>query len=175
MRDYLDTRRVFVTPSTFQPDAAWMESQSRAFVEHTATERLPCSIVTRDYDGKFGDSFDRVFNERSIQVKLVGPQAPNLNAFIERWIQSLQHEAVDHFIVFGQEHFDHIVSQYVAFYHECRPHQGLGNVLLPQPRDESVGSTCHVEDTQSPPLSLAEVKCEWRLGGLLKHFYRLAA
>ena len=68
----------------------------------------------RDYDGKFCPAFDQVFKDRSIQVKLVGPQAPNLNAFIERWIQSLQQEALDHFICFGQEHFDHIVSEYVT-------------------------------------------------------------
>jgi len=170
---HLDTRRVFVTSSTFQPDAAWMESQARAFVEHTATERLPCSIVTRDYDGKFGDSFDRVFKERAIQVKPVGPQAPNLNAFVERWIQSLQQEALDHFICFGQEHFDHIVSEYVTYYHDLRPHQGVGNVRLPRPRGEPTevpGSDC------TPPLrDLAEVKCGQRLGGLLKYFYRNAA
>jgi len=160
---HLGRRRVFVTPATFQPDAAWMERQARAFIAHAAAEHLPCSIVTRDHDSKFSSVFDQVFKDRGIQVKPVGPQAPNLNAFIERWIQSLQVEALDHFIVFGQEHFDFIVSQYVAYYHEHRPHQGLGNVLLPPPRDVSVGNTCHVEDTQSPPLSLAEVKCERRL------------
>ena len=120
---HLATRRVFVTPGTFKPNAAWMETQARAFVEHTAAERLPCSIVTRDHDGKFSSAFDQIFRKRGIQVKPVGPQAPNLNAFVERWIQSLKFEALDHFICFGQQHFDFVVSSYCDYYLECRPHQ----------------------------------------------------
>ena len=93
-----------------------METQARAFLDHAAAEPLPCSIVMRDCDGKFTAAFDQVFKDRSIQVKPVGPQAPNLNAFIERWIQSLKYEALNHFIVFGNEHFDHIVSEYVSLF-----------------------------------------------------------
>lgn len=170
---HLGTRRVFVTPGTFKPDAAWMEKQARAFLEHTATERLQCSIVTRDYDGKFSKPFDQLFKDRSIQVKKVGPRAPNLNAFIERWIQSLKHEALNHFIVMGEKHFDYIVSEYVRYFHQCRPHQGIGNVLLAQATSEPAdGAT--ITDDSLKPLTLAEVKCEARLGGLLKHYYRAA-
>jgi putative transposase len=105
----------------------------------------------------------------------VGPQAPNLNAYVERWIQSLKYEALNHFIVFGKEHFDYIVSEYVAYYHDCRPHQGIGNVLLPRPRgklDEDVSAD---DESTVLPLDLADVKCDERLGGLLKHYYRDAA
>lgn len=99
---HLATRRVFVTPGTFKPDAAWMEKQACAVLGYAAEERISCEIVTRDYDDKFSDAFDQVFKDRSIQVKRVGPQAPNLNAFIERWIQSLKHEALNHFIVLAR-------------------------------------------------------------------------
>jgi putative transposase len=172
---HLATRRVFVTPGTIKPNAVWVESQACAFLDHAAAERLPCEIVTRDYDGMFSKAFDQVFEDRAIQVKPVGPQTPNLNAFVERWIQSLKHEALDHFICFGQEHFDHIVSEYVAYYHNCRPHQGVGNVLLPQRNSESVDTAGETNDSASPPLVLADIKCERRLGGLLKHFYHDAA
>lgn len=172
---HLATRRVFVTPSTFKPDAGWIEKQARAFLDHATAERLSCSIVTCDYDDKFSEPFKQVFEDRSIQVKRVGPQAPNLNAFVERWIQSLQQEALDHFIVFGEKHFDHIVSEYVAYYHDLRPHQGVGNVLLPLPRGETNDCACGADESTSPPPTLADVKCEIRLGGLLKHFYRHAA
>ncbi|MCI0746023.1 MAG: hypothetical protein L0Y58_11505 [Verrucomicrobia subdivision 3 bacterium] len=171
---HLATRRVFVTPGTFKPDAVWMETHARAFLDHAAEEQLPCSIVTCDYDDKFSKAFDQVFKDRSVHVKRVGPQAPNLNAFIERWIQSLQQEALDHFVVLGKEHFDYIVSEYVAYYHDLRPNQGLGNVLLPRPHGELVDAAGR-DDCTPPPLNLAEVKCEQRLGGLLKHYYRAAA
>jgi putative transposase len=166
---------VFVTPGTFKPDAMWMETQAKAFLDHAAAEQLPCEIVTRDYDGMFSKAFDQVFKERSIQVKPVGPQAPNLNAFIERWIQSLQQEALDHFICFGNQHFDHIVSSYCDYYHTCRPHQGIGNMLLPQPSGQPAELSTPDAKTDFAPLSLTDIRCESRLGGLLKHFYRVAA
>ncbi|HEX5470423.1 MAG TPA: integrase core domain-containing protein [Lacipirellulaceae bacterium] len=170
---HLATRRVFVTPGTFKPDAVWMEEQALAFLDHAAEEKLPCSIVTCDYDDKFSKPFVQVFKDRSIRIKRVGPRAPNLQAFIERWIQSLKHEALDHFIVMGEKHFDFIVSEYVAFYHDHRPHQGIGNVLLPLPRGEPPEEAD--DDSLRPPLKLTDIKCERRLGGVLKHFYRDAA
>jgi putative transposase len=171
---HLATRRVFVTPGTFQPDAASTEKQARGFLAHVAIEQLQCSIVTRDYDGKFSKPFEQVFKDRSIQVKKVGPHAPNLNAFIERWIQSLKHEALNHFIAMGEKHFDYIVSEYVGYYHDLRPHQSLGNELLPRATSASADGPT-ITDDRLVPLALADVKCEARLGGLLKHYYRAAA
>jgi putative transposase len=166
---HVATLRVFVTPGTVKPDTVWVEEQSRAFLDHAAEERLPCSIVICDCDGKFSKAFDQAFKDRSIQIKRVGPQTPNLNAFAKRWIQSLKHEALDHFVVFGQEHFDHIVSSYVDYYHECRPHQGIGNVLLLKPGNKSSD-----DSTDVLPLDLSHIKCEERLGGVLWHYYHVA-
>ena len=84
-------------------------------------------------------------------------------------MQSIKQEALDHFIVFGEVHFNYIVSQYVDYYHECRPHQGIGNVLLPKSRGEPE------EEPDVVSMDLATVKCESRLGGLLKHYYHDAA
>ena len=87
----------------------------------------------------------------------------------------MKHEALNHFICFGREHFDYIVSEYLAYYHEHRPHQGIGNVLLPRlgekPSDESTDEKVAI----TLPLDLAEIQCETRLGGLLRHYYREAA
>jgi putative transposase len=125
---------------------------------------LPCETIIRDRDGKYTADFDRVFMKGGIAVKPVGPRAPNLNAFIERWIQSLKHEALNHFVVLGLAHFDHIVSEFVDYYHDCRPHQGIGNRLI------GAGS----QDV--PPLveSIDQLECESRLGGLLKTYRRAA-
>ena len=97
---HVATRRVFVTPATFKPDSAWMKTQGRAFLAHVERHNLKCETIIRDRDGKYTADFDRVFRKRGIAVKPVGPRAPNLNAFIERWIQSLKHEALNHFVVF---------------------------------------------------------------------------
>lgn len=161
---HVATRRVFITPATCQPDSAWMEAQAEAFLAYAEAERLGCATVMRDFDGKYSPDFDRIFTDRKIKVKPVGPRAPNLNAFVERWIQSLKHEALNHFIVFGIEHFDHIVREYAADYLERRPHQGLGNRLI-----EAADG-----DERPAVVNLDQVHCETRLGGLLKHYYHAA-
>ncbi len=162
---HVATRRVFATPATCQPDAVWMKTQANAFLAFTECERLGCACVIRDLDCKYSAQFNRLFTDRGIKVKPVGPRAPNLNAFVDRWIQSFKHEAINHFIVFGLEHFDHIVSEFVAYYHDCRPHQGIGNRLI----DAKEG-----DDPPPAVTSLDQVRCETRLSGLLKHYYRAA-
>jgi hypothetical protein len=84
---------------------------------------------------------------------------------IEWFIQSIQQEALDHFIVFGEQHFDHLVSQYVEYYHTERPHQAKGNVPL----------TGEWPAVQYDPSVRDAVVCRTRLGGLLKHYERRAA
>ncbi len=163
------TRKVFVTPSTFSTGGKWIEQQARHFLEHVESEGLACTILMRDLDKAFSERFNSVSASRGIDVKPVGPRAPNLNAFIERWIQSLKQEALDHFIVFGQSHFDYIVHEYVEHYHEERPHQGIGNVLLSR-RGEPESE----EAKEVATLSMDDIRCKSRLGGILKHYYRAA-
>ena len=80
---HIDTRRVFVTPATFKPNASWMGAPANTFLQFVDEHRLNCEILMRDWDGKFSKDFTSVFTDRRIQVKPVGPRAPNLNAFVE--------------------------------------------------------------------------------------------
>jgi hypothetical protein len=76
----------------------------------------------------------------------------------------VRHKALDHFIVLGETHLRHILACYVAWYNACRPHQSLNN--------EPLGGLPPTE--QSLVLSLADIMCEEKLGGLLKHYSRRA-
>jgi putative transposase len=89
-------------------------------------------------------------------------QSPNLNAYVERFVQSIQRECLDHFLVFGEKYFDYLVREYVNYYHDERPHQGLNNKLLTG------------EPPPSNQRSQSFIKCYTRLGGLLKHYHRAA-
>jgi putative transposase len=95
-------------------------------------------------------------------------RAPNLNAFVERFNQTLLVEALDHFIIFGRKHLDHIVSEFVRFYLRKRPHQSLDN--------EPIGKRKRQRKlAASKVISLTDVRCERQLGGVLKHYYRKVA
>ena len=94
-----------------------------------------------------------------MDVTKIGPIAPNLNAYAERWAQSVQQECLDHFVVLGEEHLRHIVSEYVSFYNEERPHQGVGNRVLGQKHSQPQ------RDEKGEHQPIRKVGCSQRLGG----------
>ena len=48
-----------------------------------------------------------------------------MNAFAERFIGSVRREAFDWFILFNQGQIRNILVEYVGYYNEKRPHQGI--------------------------------------------------
>jgi hypothetical protein len=60
----------------------------------------------------------------------------------------------------GEGHLRTAVREFVHHHHEERPHEGLGNELIPP---------------QTTVIGTGEKKCRERLGGLLKFYYREAA
>jgi len=95
----------------------------------------------------------------------VAIRAPNQNAYAERFVQTIKQECLDHFIVFGEAHLRHMVSEFVAHYHGERPHLAKDNLppLITKAPD--------AVDCLGP----SQVDCQERLGGLLKHYQRKAA
>jgi putative transposase len=159
------TRRVFCSPCSFKPDGIWMVRQAEAAVEQARDAGLSMTHLIRDRDGMYVREFDQVFEDINCQVEPAAPQAPNQNAFIERWVGSIKSECLDFFAVFGKQHFDHLVETYLDYYNELRPHQSLDNRPL-------TGTWPVVDE----PLSDNEqIVCHERLGGLLRHYERIAA
>jgi putative transposase len=75
---------------------------------------------------------------------------------------SVKEEALSRFIVFGERSLRHVLTEYLAHYHAERPHQGKGNVMLmPLPNQHG---------TRGGPL-----RCQDKLGGLLKYYHYAAA
>jgi putative transposase len=158
---HVDSRQVFLAGVTAQPDKAWVTQMARNAVLHFAEQEHAPTHLLIDHDSKYVAEFDAVLEAEDIEVKRLGPLAPNLNAYAERWVQSVRHECLDHFVVFGERHLRHLLDQYLAYYHQERPHQAKGNAPLVRSAAESP--------------STGEVVCHTRLGGLLKHYIRRAA
>jgi hypothetical protein len=57
-------------------------------------------------------------------------QAPNANAYAERFGRSIKHECLNRVIPLGDRHLRWTIAQFVAHYDEERNHQGLGNELI---------------------------------------------
>jgi putative transposase len=142
-----------------------MMQQARNVALLFEQERVPPTHLLRDHDGKFVPEFDAILASEGIAVKPVGVRAPNQNAVAERFVQSVRQECLDHFVVLGESHLRYLLGQYLGHYHQERPHQGLDNV----PPDGSSRA-----EEAGPLSAAAEVRCQERLGGLLKHYYRAA-
>lgn len=161
----INTRRVICSPATFTADNAWVVAEAESFLQKAEKQGLPVRHLVRDKDFKYSKRFDEVFEEADVAVQPTVPRAPNQNAFIERWVGSIKGECLNRFIVFGLGHLDYLVSEYVSYYHELRPHQRKDNKPL-------LG---HWPDADDPPNSNEEIVCQERLGGVLKHYERTAA
>jgi putative transposase len=158
---HVGSRKVFVTTASKKPDTAWMRKQAKAFLQFVEGEGLKAEILMRDRDNMYVRDFDNAIKDVGIRIHPVAYRSPNQNAFVEQWIQSIKHECLNHFIVFGEDHFNYLISQYVEHYLAERPHQGLGNRLID-------GELESASDE-------GEILCRQRLGGVLKHYYRAAA
>jgi putative transposase len=123
------------------------------------------SYLIMDMDAKFTAEFRETRRQDGIEPVRVGNLKPNLNAFAERFVQTIEADCLDHFVAFGLGHLQHLVREFVQHYNRERPHQGVGNCPLPE-----VG--CDSPPTLQFPSG--EVVCEERLGGLLKHYRRAA-
>lgn len=70
-----------------------------------------------DRDLRFtGCTFDGLLQRIAIPAQPLSPASPNLNAQMERWIQSSKTECSDHFIAFGEKHLRHLVDEDVDDY-----------------------------------------------------------
>lgn len=144
---------MWISPCTHHPTVTWVEQQAKSFMDHAEQNDMKVDLVTRDRDWNFRKAFDEILTARGARVMMLAYRSPNLNAYVERFVQSIQQECLDHFLIFSEKHFDYLVREYVEHYHSERPHQGVGNRPL--------------SGEPPPAMSAGEVKCRTRLGGLL--------
>jgi putative transposase len=93
-----------------------------------------------------------------------------MNAFCERLIGSVRRECVDQLLILGERHLQTMIKEYVAYYNNSRPHQGIRQAIpamLRMPETETPTTT-------TPPEADGKVIAFPVLGGL-HHDYRRAA
>lgn len=157
----VQSRRVQILGITANPTGEWMAQQARNLCMHWQDQDQPATYLIHARDGKFTAQFDAIIKSEGTNVVRLPPRAPNLDAYAERWVQSLKHECLNHFIVLGERHLRYLVHQYVEYYLTERPHQSKDN-----------GPLSGASPPQNPH---GEIVCHEHLGGLLKHYTCQAA
>jgi len=159
----LETRRVTLAGITRHPTADWMLQMARNTVDEETGHLRSQRYLLHDRDTKFCPAFRDVLKSAGVRPVVLPPQSPNLNAFAERWIRSVKQECLSKLILFGEASLRRALTEYIAHFHSERNHQGKQNrILFP---------------TRAPQRSAARirVRCNERLGGLLKYYRREAA
>ena len=96
----LGTRRVHVAGVTANPDGAWVTQQARNLLMPAQGQRP--RLLLRDRDAKFTRAFDEVFRSEGADVLITPVQAPNANAYAERWIRTVRAECLDWLLIIGR-------------------------------------------------------------------------
>jgi len=152
-----DRRRIVHFGVTAHPTAEWTAQQLRNAFPWDTTPRY----LLRDRDRIFGNDFARQVEEMGIREVLSVPRSPWQRAYVERVIETIRRECLDHVIVFNEASLHRHVRSFVAYYHESRTHLSLDKDS-PDPR------------AVQPP-ELGRIVAIPQVGGLHHRFERRAA
>jgi hypothetical protein len=155
---------IFYLLASAHPDSARVAQQARNFCMDLPDDRKKATIIHAG-DTKFTEQFRAIRKSEGLRPQQVVFRSPNLNAFVERMVQTLKQECLDHFVVLGERHLNRIVSEFVRYDHNVRPHQSLEN--------RPPGAEQAPEEAVS--FNPGSVVCHEALGGLLKHYERRTA
>jgi putative transposase len=140
----------------------WVAQQARNLLIELGDRVGRFRFLIRDRDTKFTAAFDAVFAAEAIEVLTTPVQAPQANAYAERWVGTVRREVLDRMLIMGCRHLRSVLTEYADHYNLHRPHRALA---------------------QAPPLGPGEpptfvpagsVMRRDRLGGLIHEYAQVA-
>jgi len=155
----LASRRVQIVGVTPYPDEAFMRQVGRTLTTADEGILVRHRVLICDRDRKWSAPVRARLGEAGIRVVQTPFQAPNANAYAERFVRSIKDECLNRVIPFGERHLRRTIAQYVEHYHRERNHQGLDNALI---------------EESNAPAEGKRIRRRSRLGGLLNYYERAA-
>jgi putative transposase len=142
------------------PNSQWVTQQAKNFLMDAEDMDLSPKMAMRDNDTKFTAQLEAVFENSDATIKCNTPLSPNVRPHVERFIQPLQVECLDKFVIVAQRHLNHVCRQFGAWYNTERPHEARGH--LPP--------AIEAEPDEWTTIRRGDVVCNMRLGGTLKSY-----
>ncbi|MCI0413528.1 integrase core domain-containing protein [bacterium] len=161
---HIQTRQILYWNVTEHPSADWSYQQVlQATWDRPAPKYLIC-----DRDNKFGGSFAKNLKDcLNIEILRTPYRTPKANSHCERLNGTLRRECTDHFIFFAENHLRNVLKEYIDYYNNFRPHQGI---LQHIPAKYDLQKTEPVASCNDGPIRSRPI-----LNGLRHHYYREAA
>jgi putative transposase len=117
-----DTRQVVQFNITRHPTGMWAAQQ---IVEACPWDALP-KYLLRDRDSIYSEYFQSRIQNMGINEVKTAPKSPWQNPLYETLIGSIRRDCINAMIILNEDHLRHILTEYLAYYHEDRTHLGLG-------------------------------------------------
>jgi putative transposase len=151
----LASRRVRILGSTPFPNDLFMRQVVRTLAVEGEGPLNGHRALICDRDAKWSALVRARLHEAGIRVVRTPYQAPNANAYAERFVRSIKQECLSRLIPLGEGHLRRSLTEYVEHYHGERNHQGLDNALI--------------DDSTHTPTG-KQIRRRSRLGGLLNYY-----
>jgi transposase InsO family protein len=150
----LNSRKIVHWNITTNPTIKFLRLQFSEFENN-----FPDSYLIHDNSGELRNF---PYNQYRFNHVATSPYSPNMNAFAERFVRSVRQECLNHFIVFSHNHLRNLMREYVYYYNNYRPHQGLHGIP-------------NAPTTTDPPNTSGKIKKIPIHFGLHHHYYRESA
>src|SRR5439155_15658624 len=82
-------------------------------------------FLLHDRDSKLSGAFDEVFRSEGMRIIRTPIQAPNANAYAERWVGTLRRECLDRILIVNRRQLEQVLRVYTGHYNQHRPHRSL--------------------------------------------------
>jgi len=157
----IGTRRVHILGATAHPTGDWVTQQARNLLTDLEDRAVKPTFLIRDRDTKFTTEFDTVFTAIGIRIIKTPIQAPQANAYAERFVGTVRRECLDHLLIAGDRHLRAVLAEFQTHYNEHRPHQGRRQ-LPPNHRADQIIDP------------VARIRRKQVLAGLIDEYHRAA-
>lgn len=158
---HLATRKVHIAGITEHPNKFWMRRMAINATDPIDGFLKDAKYLIHDRDTNFMKSgFRDILLKSGVKPVATARRAPDMNAYAERFVQSIKNECTRKLMFFREESLRFALKQYELHHNHERNHQGIDNKLI------------------DPQVTLAEYgvpKLKKRIGGLLKFYYTEAA
>ncbi|MFI4912337.1 MAG: integrase core domain-containing protein [Sedimentisphaeraceae bacterium JB056] len=153
----IGTRKVEIAGVKCNPDGQWMQQIARNITDPFDGFLKDKRYLIHDRDSLYTTRFDEILENSGVEVVETSVCAPNMNAYAERFVQTIKQECLDKMVLTSQKQLEYVIEQFMEHYHHERPHLGLGGkIIAPLPQDK-----------------YGEIVEFQRLGGLLKSYRRV--
>lgn len=122
----LKRRRIIHFNVTYHPTQHWLADQLSDAFEPSPLKRIKKPrYLLRDRDASYGVVFRDRLKGLGIEDRATNFRSPWQNIYVERVIQTIRIECLNHVIALNERHLTGILKDYIAYYNNSRPHTSL--------------------------------------------------